>query len=1162
MPDPTADSILLAAAPPSGTSPLLARLEALRRRTLRLMLVRGAASVVGSTACGLLLLIGLDWLVRFPAAVRLAFGVGGLGGVSWLIATRLWPALSGQLSQVRLAGRIEARFPEFEDRLISAVSFATQPGGLSDPLHRKLLERTEEIARNIPIERVITIWPVWRTALFSVAAGAVLLGAGVLRPEWINLGLRRYLTPSIAEDWPKTVQIRPLTADLTVPLGASVVVSMEVIRGREHADRGVLYVRGPDGSTRRTVMRREGVGRYAWTLSDVSEDLQYWFRAGDDSTADQVGQIRVVQRPWVTDLRLEVRPPEYIDGGAVQPLPAGQKTVELIEGGRLMLRFRSSKPANRRRPDAVWLSSTHQGTLVVPPAGDAGYAIELAPLQDEVYHIHVLDEDGLENEDQAGVVVRVRADAPPTLVVTEPSDNMEVTPAATVRVLATARDDFGISRITLQGHAADRDFEQRLPEWITTRERGGVAARITHEWPLSSLGLHEGDTVEYALHAQDNRRTNESSAQVGRTPTRVLRVVNESEFRGHIADELSALATRLQRLLSRQEQLIDQTDAGYESLQSASRVEIDRTLMRLSARQRGLAEQAESIRRSVSRLLGALAQNGITLGREKQQGDVMATQLRNGVEPLLQQAAAELNTARAAAAPTARAEQVAGARDRQRQAAEAMARILNEFSVWDDYNSALVNLRTLIDMQQEVGRQTEAVQQKTLGQDLTALPDAVRDQVRQVAQAQDDVTAALDRTLLEMQRLHDKLRTVEPEDARVIQDTANRLRGSQAAQRSREAARAVAENRTSQAQTDQDAVERALAAAVNQLEDRLSRKLAELSKKMARAEDLLLLILQQQHTLRAETAAADPGVLEAWRPLAVRQRKLRNNTAEVAVDVAKLPQSGEATDFSRRAVADMADAAEALYERRQQPAGQAQEQAAADLEQAIALLRELRQNNEEALRKQHLFAIRRELQAVHTQQSAINAATGLLLETVQQAGRLTRIDVRRAKKEGRRQEALDQTLRGIQERLADAPVYAWVAARAEQAMQASAEQLGRGALQPELRAVQDQVIRYLDHLIVAVQQAEGMTADEFSGGPSEGGGGGPTTAGPTKAVPTVAELLVLKTLQEELLTRSQTLNAGVQDQQPTETQLEQARALGEEQRQLRELTRMLTDMAR
>ena len=98
-------------------------------------------------------------------------------------------------------------------------------------------------------------------------------------------------------------------------------------------------------------------------------------------------------------------------------------------------------------------------------------------------------------------------------------------------------------------------------------------------------------------------------------------------------------------------------------------------------------------------------------------------------------------------------------------------------------------------------------------------------------------------------------------------------------------------------------------------------------------------------------------------------------------------------------------------------------------------------------------------------------------------------------------------------------------------------------------------------IVRALRDAEALPPlDEFAESNSSGGGAGSKSGGP--AIPTVAELLMLKTMQVDLLAETVELGASQDfDREPSEHELAAIETLGKRQAEIRRLAELVTKKA-
>lgn len=146
--------------------------------------------------------------------------------------------------------------------------------------------------------------------------------------------------------------------------------------------------------------------------------------------------------------------------------------------------------------------------------------------------------------------VELAADAPPEIAWIEPSEDGELSRARRLPVRFEAKDDFGISRVTLR-YVVSRDGGNSLQgaldvtTWLASR--AGTGAGV---WEASNLDLHDGDELEVWLEALDNDAV--SGPKSGRSASRRLRLPSREEARASVRAGEREAAVSLSSALERE----------------------------------------------------------------------------------------------------------------------------------------------------------------------------------------------------------------------------------------------------------------------------------------------------------------------------------------------------------------------------------------------------------------------------------------------------------------------------------------------------------------------------------------------------------------------------------------------------------------------------------
>jgi len=216
---------------------------------------------------------------------------------------------------------------------------------------------------------------------------------------------------------------------------------------------------------------------------------------------------------------------------------------------------------------------------------------------------------------------------------------------------------------------------------------------------------------------------------------------------------------------------------------------------------------------------------------------------------------------------------------------------------------------------------------------------------------------------------------------------------------------------------------------------------------------------------------------------------------------------------------------------------------------------------EEMLRRT-LEEIQQELESVLAAQQSINGGMVALHDALKASGRLSRAETREAARISKEQLDTRSLVTGLLPDMEQVAVYRWALERVGRWMDANHESLEVRKVDDDTIAAAERIVRDLEHLIAALVQTKTMPLDtEFT--ESQDSGGGDSSDGKAQPpLPTMAELLVLKTMQNDINARTAAVYTRYDAHNPTEQGLREITILGEDQIQVQRLTQMVADRAR
>jgi hypothetical protein len=349
-------------------------LSRLRSQIQRYVLLEGTASVL--VVLGLLFWVslGLDWTYFFlqraelPRWIRFAIEVAGICLCLSLFAGWVGLRWMRQFRQRALALVLERRFPELNDRLITAIELTDGKHVTQPPLTQAMLARTIEEVReassHLDLGTVFDKRPLMRAGISASCLAVSVLAFAICFSDVFGLWFRRNVLLAneswkretavqlvvLAEPGERAIEFKdgvykhPRGSDLT--LQASVLPSMKV------PEQVQLRYAMSDGSARgRAYFSRLGDRQFKHTLTGLLNSLDCYLLAGDAERTPY--HIEVVEPPRIDRIVLDSLFPKYTGWNEIDektgttvrtPKPVQGTQISLPAGTDFLLQAQTNKP--------------------------------------------------------------------------------------------------------------------------------------------------------------------------------------------------------------------------------------------------------------------------------------------------------------------------------------------------------------------------------------------------------------------------------------------------------------------------------------------------------------------------------------------------------------------------------------------------------------------------------------------------------------------------------------------------------------------------------------------------------------------------------------------------------------------------------------------------
>lgn len=494
--------------------------------------------------------------------------------------------------------------------------------------------------------------------------------------------------------------------------------------------------------------------------------------------------------------------------------------------------------------------------------------------------------------------------------------------------------------------------------------------------------------------------------------------------------------------------------------------------------------------------------------------------------------------------PSETTKSLADARKHQEQVVQSLDAMMEQLDKWENTADVVNEARELEQKQIDNAKQVNDLASKTLGKSKEDLDKEERTELDQAAARQEELRQQLSRLEQKLSRQAERASADDPAASQAMKDALEQSKKSNLSGKMASAAQDIKENRLADAGQNQQKVSESLRELVESLENRREQDLKRLVKDLKEAEQALANIRDEQKRLRKELKnaqqIADPEKKkEALQRLQQKQKELKQKAEEFAQKLSRL-QARSASQSAARAANRMDNAAQSLEQQGEEgEAGQQQENAEEQLEEAEQELAEARKEAEEQLAREQLAKVADSIKNIHQRQIAIKDDVTRLDELKAKEGKLSRGQIQSVLGLSRAEKGLADESDALKERLSEAKVFSLVIEEAIEFMRAGADKLGTRevgkATQRDIERAQNRFAQLLDSLAQDPQQPGG---DKKEGG-QQGGQGAGQGGGDGDGIPSIAQIKLLKMLQQEILTDTKELaqtkaEAGWNDEQKQE----------------------------
>ena len=540
----------------TDSRPIEDRLRQAWRQERRFCHTRGASRLL-IWICALIVIDFLiDWGIFFRTGMTTNVGfllASVNAGVLLWVFWREWLRHLRPYNPVIVALDVESRHLELSSLLVSYTqldeTLAKQPH-VSAELVEAMRGEAVTQTRKLDFREIVDFGQLTRLLVVAV----VVVGFfGVLSVSW-----QKHLTALFQRlaggdvDYPTNTQVVDVTGEVTVQFGDS--TSIDANAEGVIPEDAEIFTRaaGSDDDWKALPMKKvrsdseaadsgekgEEKGSYTRKLEELTSDLEYYVRIGDDQSDPH--RIRVISSPTIVETNVTITHPEYM-GDPAQT--TDQLNVSVPEGSTLAWRLRCEPAVKSVK---VTTEGEDLGSLDAT-IDETGKVLTFKLKADEAfkYTFHwTVRESGKDFEfDDVQHSVQVEADKIPEVELLRPGASGLATANKELKIAARATDDLGLSQAWLVYSLNDSDELRRPIHDFAGSDRDQLA----YTWRLKDdiKDLKPGMRISMAIEVAD--RHPDQQKRLRRSATRHLTIVDFERYLAWYREELAAQRDEMKR---------------------------------------------------------------------------------------------------------------------------------------------------------------------------------------------------------------------------------------------------------------------------------------------------------------------------------------------------------------------------------------------------------------------------------------------------------------------------------------------------------------------------------------------------------------------------------------------------------------------------------------
>ncbi|MEM7656383.1 MAG: hypothetical protein AAF399_09665, partial [Bacteroidota bacterium] len=560
-------------------------IQEFRRKYYLDKIVRGSLILLLLVSSILFIALLSEGLFGFSSGVRTGIvailGISFMGVLAYMVA---WPVfqlfqIARGIDEYRIADMVKQLFPDVNDKLLNFLQLRKEHSSQNALVQAAIDQKAAEISP-VPLSSGINLNVNRRYAWYLLIPLFLYLITYFANPAFLGTSSHRLF--NYQEDFLPPAPFALNLGELPDQLVAGDNFELNVqVSGNELPAELYVYMKSDAESQAQFIdynLEKSSNTEFRYTFTDIKEGFSFY--VGNPDVKSETHQIAVIKRPFIKSFRARINYPDYT-GLPSELLEENVGDFKAIKGSYVSWELKPQGEVDQ----AYWVGNQAEPAPFKIGSEDGKYLVTRRLMLNTDYFISLVSPDQIENIDTVTYRATVVQDRFPSIYVFSPNNDFLVDLDPNMPLDLEVADDFGFSKMALfyrfvkSGGTSEVSAEYR--QYSLSIDQAQVLQQLGYNIDLTSLGMSEGDELEYYLKVWDNDGVSgpkAASTAVFKAvyPTLAAKYEEVTAEQDEVKDELSELKKTSESLKDdyrkMQEKMLQQKQLSFDDKKEVQRM--------------------------------------------------------------------------------------------------------------------------------------------------------------------------------------------------------------------------------------------------------------------------------------------------------------------------------------------------------------------------------------------------------------------------------------------------------------------------------------------------------------------------------------------------------------------------------------------------------------